>query len=134
MMWSTFIKKRLAAIVSVGRIAKEKLVEKVSGFSSPELKEKYLKTCVDFLDDYMVTTVYCAGVGPPPISPRSKKSHWATDASSASLTDLALNQPHSNYEMILLHYQLALTGHFIYAFGIKKSTMKAMNLFDTKVC
>ncbi|ODN02339.1 Rab3 GTPase-activating protein non-catalytic subunit [Orchesella cincta] len=132
MMWGTFIKKRLAAIASSGRIVKEKLVEKVSGFSTVELKEKFLKASVDFLEDYMSTTVFCEGLGPPPTTP-SKKTHWATDASSASLTDLALMQPHSNYEMILLHYQLALTAHFIHAFNIKKSSMKPMNLFDTKV-
>lgn len=132
MMWSTFVKKRLAAIASVGRIAKDKLIEKVSGFSTTELKERFLRTCVDFLEEYMATTVLCEGLGPPPSTP-SKKTHWVTDASTASLTDLALMQPHSNYEMILLHFQLAQTAYFIHALGIKKSNMKPMNLFDTKV-
>lgn len=132
MTWNTFIKKRLAAIVSTGRVVKDRLVEKVSGFSGNDLKEKFLKTCVTFLDEYMATTVFCEGIGPPPVTP-TKKTHWATDASSASLTDLALLQPHSNYEMILLHYQLVLASHFVYAFGIRKNSMKPMNLFDTKV-
>jgi len=133
--------KQLAGIASRGKIGKEKLVEKVSGISSTENKEVFLKTCVNFLEEFMETNVLCEGAGGTahqsqknvPNSLR-KRSHWANDSSSASLTDLAEQQPHANYEMILLHYQLSLVALFHQALAIKKASMKPMNMFDTKVC
>jgi hypothetical protein len=137
MMWSTFISKQLANIVSKGKIGKEKLVEKVSGIADSENKENFLKTCVSFLEEFMETNVSCEGSMRPSTSQsgssRMNKNHWSSDTSSASLTDLAELQPHSNYEMILLHYQLTLAAWFIQALNIKKLSMRPLNLFDTKV-
>ena len=125
MMWSTFISKKLSFIVSKSK------VDKLNGFSSPEKNLLFLRVCVTFLDCFMEANVLCEGVQPPknPVL----KNHWSSDA-SASLTDLALIQPQSNYEMILLHYQVALCTQFIHTFKIKKSSMKPSNMFDTKVC
>jgi len=62
----------------------------------------------------------------------TKKNHWTGGSSTASLSDLALMQPLANYEMILLHYQLAVVSWFVFNFNIRKTSMRPMNLFDTK--
>ncbi len=137
MMWSTFISKQLANIVARGKIKRDKLLEKASVINNPESRIAFLNACVKFLDDFMENNVLCQGLQPPRTRGSKKKNHWSTSdasSSSASLTELALTQPLANYEMILLHYQLSLTALFVYNFGIRKTSMKPMNLFDTKVC
>lgn len=132
MMWSTFISKQLSNIVA-RKIKREKLLEKTSVINNPESKVEFLNACVRFLDEFMENNVLCQGVPVPKSS--FKKSHWSGDASAsaATLTDLASSQPLANYEMILLHYQLSLAALFVYNFNIRKTSMKPMNLFDTKV-
>ncbi len=126
MMWSTFISKKISVIVSRSK------VDKLNGFASPEKNLEFLKVTVTFLDLFMEANVLCEGFAPPKNPVLKVKNHWSSEA-SASLTDLALIQPMSNYEMILLHYQLALCAQFIHTFKIKKPSMKPVNMFDTKV-
>jgi len=124
MMWSTFVSKRLSSIVSKNKL------DKLNGFLTPEMNLMFLRVCVAFLDSFMEANVMCEGIQAPknPVI----RNHWSSDA-SGSLAELALIQPLSNYEMILLHYQLALCTQFVHVFRIKKVTMKPVNMFDTKV-
>ncbi|CAG7818474.1 unnamed protein product [Allacma fusca] len=131
MMWSTFLVKKFAVSASVGKLAKDKLVEKPSSFVCWETEEGFLRNCVAFMDHFMEVNVMCDG-SKPPRNFSATKSHWSNDMASASLTDLAVAQNPTNYEMLLLHYQLTLVAHFLHKFRIKKSSMKSTALFDTK--
>jgi len=131
MIWNIFVSKKLLAVAAISKTTREKLADRTGGFSSHEKKLEFLNYSVQFLDLFMETNIVCDG-SPPPPNP-TPKNHWSSEVNSnASLTDLALLQPLPNFEMILLHYQLALCAQLFYTFRIK-GTMKPTNLFDTKV-
>jgi len=157
MMWNAFFMKRLSSIVSKG-----KQVEDEWGFSNSENKQSFLKLCVEFLDSFMETHVLNEDSAEEKVSSlksteasTSKNANYCTVTSrrknlwssrghpnngnnneapnSKSLIELALLQPKTTYEMILLHYQLALVAYFGATYNIRKTSMRPMNFFDTKV-
>ncbi|PSN52085.1 Rab3 GTPase-activating protein non-catalytic subunit [Blattella germanica] len=121
LIWSMHLKQRYESAArlfqKVGKIPKERLCRQEIGISDLEMSS-FLNTCMNFLDTFMEANLMSAAQTPLDMS--RYEELWNCDSSGLpTLVELALGKPAVNYELLHLHYQLAMALHMLASFNMR---------------
>ncbi|KAJ4428920.1 hypothetical protein ANN_25916 [Periplaneta americana] len=131
LIWSMHLRQKFESAArlfqKVGKVPKERLCRQDIGISDLEMP-LFLDTCMVFLDTFMEASLMSVAHTPMDIS--RYEELWNCGVSGPPpLVELAMAQPAVNYELLHLHYQLAMALHML-AFFSMRFPKPISSLFD----
>uniref|UniRef100_A0A4W2IP16 RAB3 GTPase activating non-catalytic protein subunit 2 n=1 Tax=Bos indicus x Bos taurus TaxID=30522 RepID=A0A4W2IP16_BOBOX len=130
MMWNTFLVKRFSAATylmdKVGKAPKDRLCRRDVGMSDTAVTS-FLGCCWDLLQTLMEADVSRDEMQVPVLD---TEDAWLTVEGPVSIVELALDQKHIHYPLVVHHSVLGAILYAVMRFSLK--TVKPLSLFDSK--
>ncbi|XP_061238213.1 rab3 GTPase-activating protein non-catalytic subunit isoform X2 [Bos javanicus] len=130
MMWNTFLVKRFSAATylmdKVGKAPKDRLCRRDVGMSDTAVTS-FLGCCWDLLQTLMEADVSRDEMQVPVLD---TEDAWLTVEGPVSIVELALDQKHIHYPLVVHHSVLGAVLYAVMRFSLK--TVKPLSLFDSK--
>lgn len=129
LMWCMHIRSVFEAVCRMlnkaGKLPKDRLCKQETGLNDGQVIE-FLAITIEFIAIFMRSIQKCYDTVREPL----KYEDLWEDNSSPSLSQLAMQQTKSNYELLLLHYELASTMHMLTYFNTVRFMKPLVHLFD----
>lgn len=129
-MWNTFLVKRFSAATylmdKVGKAPKDRLCRRDVGMSDTAVTS-FLGCCWDLLQTLMEADVSRDEMQVPVLD---TEDAWLTVEGPVSIVELALDQKHIHYPLVVHHSVLGAILYAVMRFSLK--TVKPLSLFDSK--